>query len=108
MDITEEQYAEAFRQEQEHYKEIDDHNKAVIERICAEDSTIDELLRDVEVTGKMKIVDEPTGDDQNEELGIFNKVFVDQYSVGDSGDSFAGTIYAEFNEDKWLSIPYRC
>lgn len=60
------------------------------------------------VNGELEIVSEPEGDDQDESTGIFKEVFVDQVSVGDSGDSFAGNIYGRFAQKKWLKIPYYC
>ena len=68
---------------------------------------LQELLDGCSQAGAIEIVDEPSGTKQNEDCGIFMDIYVDQCSVGDSGDSFAGEIYAKVNEI-WLKIPYNC
>ena len=47
------------------------------------------------------------GRDQDEDYGIFKNVIIDQHSVGDSGDSYAGAIYANVN-GKWIRVYYEC
>ena len=69
---------------------------------------IDMLLDGCRMTGLIEIVSEPTGENQDESQGIFSDVWVDQWSVGDSGDSYAGYIYGKFAENKWIKIPYDC
>lgn len=67
------------------------------------------LIDGCNVTRNVKIVDKPEGRcNKDESFGVFTEIWVDQFSVGDSGDSFAGSIFAKFGENKWLEIPYSC
>lgn len=90
-------------------KEIENHNNSILAGISgtARPDFIN-ICHDCNVTGKIQILDQPKGINQDEEYGIFTEIYVDQGSVGDSGDSFAGCIYAKFGENKWLKIPYEC
>jgi len=65
------------------------------------------LLDSCGLSGEVEIVDAPTGSKTNESYGIFKDVHIDQWSVGDSGDSYAGFIYAKV-KDKWIKVPYEC
>lgn len=56
----------------------------------------------------LSIVDKPYGENQNEKCGIFKEIWVEQWSTGMEGDSYEGYIYAKFDADKWLKIPYYC
>ena len=67
----------------------------------------EDLLDGCRLNGEVEVAEKPNGDKQNEDCGIFKDIHVDQWSVGDSGDSFAGYIYAKVN-NKWLKIPYSC
>lgn len=67
-----------------------------------------DLMVDAEVAGLMEIVDKPEGRDNNEEIGVFEEVWVDLRTLGMPGDSFVGEIYAKFGENKWLKVPYKC
>ena len=57
---------------------------------------------------EIEIVDEPQGDDQCERFGIWHNTWVDQWSVGDSGDSFEGFIYGQLPDKRWLKVAYYC
>lgn len=106
--ITDAQYREAFDNLYEYEKKIFDHNEAVLKTLgktAAKDFA--DLIENCSVVGKIEFVDEPKGDAQDENNGIFKDVHVDQWTVGDSGDSYAGFIYAKVN-DKWISINYEC
>jgi len=72
------------------------------------DKDFKSLLGFAILTDKIEIVKKPEGEDQFESCGIFTKVYVDQYSIGVSGDSFSGYIYGKFAYKKWLKIPYEC
>jgi hypothetical protein len=72
------------------------------------DKDFKSLLDFAILTDKIEIVKKPEGEDQFESCGIFTKVYVDQYSIGMSGDSFSGYIYGKFAHKKWLKIPYEC
>ncbi len=67
-----------------------------------------EILNDCNPIGEYEIVNKPSGDDQKEKTGKFKQIFVDQWSVGDSGDSWEGYIYGRFSKGKWLKIHYSC
>jgi hypothetical protein len=68
----------------------------------------DDLVDGCSITSKLKITDKPSGKKQNEDCEYFKDIHVDQWSVGESGDSFEGFIYARFQFNKWLKIPYEC
>ncbi len=106
--ITDAQYKEAFDSLFEYEKEISDHNETILKTLgkTAQKDFAD-LIDSCSSVGKIEFVDEPKGDAQNESNGIFKDVHVDQWSVGDSGDSYAGFIYAKVNK-QWVSINYEC
>lgn len=106
--ITDAQYKEAFDNLYEYEKEITDHNEKILKtfgKTAFKD--FQDLIENCSVVGKIEFVEQPKGDKQNEDNGVFKNVYVDQYSVGDSGDSYAGSIYANVN-GKWVSINYEC
>lgn len=106
--ITDEQYKEAFDKMFEYEKEIAEYNAAFVKQFgeTAENDFAD-MVADCKVTSKIEFVDKPLGRNQDEDYGIFKNVFVDQRSVGDSGDSYAGAIYANVN-GKWIRVYYEC
>jgi hypothetical protein len=62
---------------------------------------IDYELEESEHYVNLRIIDEPDGKlDRKTETGY--KVYVNQSSVGDSGDSWAGTVCIELPSDKYL------
>lgn len=75
---------------------------------------IDNLMDSCSINGEVEIVKEEDIDEENaqdENFGIFNDIMVEQWSVGDSGDSFNGFIYARIDHKEkktWLKIPYNC
>lgn len=89
-------------------KEIVDHNEKMI-KCFGQDAEhyFEDLLWGCRIVEKIKFVDAPKGDDQDEEYGPFKEVHVDQWSIGDSGDSFEGYVYAKI-DDRWIQIPYSC
>jgi hypothetical protein len=64
------------------------------------------ILEDSDRIGEMSIVEKTTGDYQQEDYSHIAGVWVDQRSVGDSGDSFEGFLYVQLEADKYLRIPY--
>lgn len=56
-----------------------------------------------ENSSNFRIVDEPTGDLQEQDRV---KVWVDQYSVGESGDSFEGTVCMKLPDGKFVMWDY--
>lgn len=106
--ITDEQYKEAFDKMFEYEKEIADHNAEFVKQFGeTAEKDFAEMCEDCKVTSKIEFVEKPLGRDQDEDYGIFKNVFVDQHSVGDSGDSYAGAIYANVN-GKWIRVYYEC
>lgn len=89
-------------------KEVDNHNASLISRL-GKNARIHfkELMDYCNITGKIEVVNKPSGDNQKERYGPFKKVYVQQWSVGMEGDSFAGDIYAK-TDIGWLKIPYSC
>ena len=88
-------------------KEEHEHNM----KLLAENNIPDEDFKDLIdfcSIGRLEIVKEPTGDNQNEQYGVFKSVFVDQWTRGMEGDSFAGFIYGKLSKGKWLKVPYEC
>lgn len=89
-------------------KEIFEHNKKIIDGFDSHAmKEFSKLVEGCRIRGKIEFVDEPLGDQQDEDYIFFKDVHVDQSSFGDSGDSFMGTIYAKVG-DKWIAIPYDC
>ena len=70
------------------------------------DAYFSELLDDCIINGEIEIVTNPSGENQHSDCGIFTDVFVEQWSVGDSGDSYNGYIFGKYSTDKWIKIPY--
>jgi hypothetical protein len=109
--------ADAFR---EYYKdmaayhdECEKANRRVLKAIqSVKGSDFYEDLTDVfdwvHPSGKFELVDEPSGDIQNENYGKIRRVWVDQWSVGDSGDSFSGHVYVKLKLGMWLKMYFEC
>lgn len=58
---------------------------------------------------KCTIVNSTTGKWQEERYGReIRGYWVDQWSVGMEGDSFAGFIYVKLKENKFIKCPYSC
>lgn len=88
--------------------EIIDYNKKLIKSFGKKaPEYFEELLDFVDVVEKIEFVDKPKGDRQNESYGIFKNVYIEQWSRGIEGDSYAGNIYT-FVNNKWIKIPYSC
>jgi len=92
----------------EYQRELLEHNNKILSENNIPVADLVDLLDGSECTGKLSVIKKPTGTNNNKETGCFSMVFCDQYSVGNSGDSFAGFLYGRFSEDKWLKIPYEC
>lgn len=102
------EWDDAMKSLMEYDKEVCDHNNKLYRSVGATNREMSGLLFHCNVSGKMSIVDKPSGEDQSEDCGIFTQVFVNQQSVGTEGDSFEGDIYAKFDDNKWLKIPFEC
>jgi hypothetical protein len=106
--ITDEQYEEAFDKMFEYEKEIANYNSGFLMQL-GETAGIDfaAMVEDCRITRKIEFVENPLGTNQDEDYGIFKNVIIDQHSVGDSGDSYAGAIYANVS-GKWIRVYYEC
>jgi len=103
--VTKECYEDMAKYE----SEVSEHNKTLIKSIGKyANRHFKNLLDYCDVTGKIEVVDKPYGSNQNEKYGCFKEVWVHQWSVGWEGDSFEGYIYAKFDSDKWIKVPYSC
>lgn len=89
-------------------KQISDSVTKVLKEYSIKDNDFEDLMYGSKVNGIVEIVSEPRGDAQKESYGKLKNIHVDQWSVGDSGDSFAGFIYAQIKGKVWLKIPYEC
>lgn len=107
--ITDEQYNQAMQNLYDYHQEIEEHNRLILSEFgpTAFDD-FQQLIEGCNVVGKIEFVDAPMGYEQcNDPCGVFSEEHVDQHSVGDSGDSYAGFIYVKVS-DKWIRIPYEC
>jgi hypothetical protein len=91
-------------------EEIDQHSKdqEVLEAVKKQVSIeffgfIEDEITESEHTTNYRILDEPIGDlERAEDI----KVWVDQHSVGISGDSWAGAVCVELPDGKYLAWDY--
>ena len=86
------------------------HNEPILKAIKAEKgnewfSELEMLMEESEVCGAFKIVEEPNGEKQ-ESSELIGDEWVDQYSVGDSGDSWEGTITVKIGDKRYLEMPF--
>lgn len=65
-----------------------------------------ECFEENEVQGKLELIKTPKGEWQEEEYTSFNGIWVDQWSVGDSGDNWNGYICIKLKENLWLKTFY--
>lgn len=89
-------------------KQISDSVTQVLKEYSIKEKDFEDLMDGSKVNGIVEIVPEPKGDAQKERYGKLKNIHVKQWSVGDSGDSYAGFIYAQLKEEVWLKIPYEC
>ncbi len=62
----------------------------------------------VDIEGGWKLTKRKHGDYQKEDWVSFKGIWVDQWSVGDSGDSWNGHIFIKLRKDKYLELSYSC
>jgi hypothetical protein len=67
---------------------------------------IKKIMVDCALNNVCSIVEAPEGDNQNESYEVVTNVYVEQWSDGDSGDSFQGNIYCELPTKQWLKLPF--
>jgi hypothetical protein len=64
-------------------------------------------MEESEHYSNFRIVKEPIGDKQkNDNIGDSLNVWVEQHSVGDTGDSWAGVVTVQFSNGKYLAWNY--
>ena len=107
LGMTKDEEIEMAKAEKEVQKELDERYKKdqeVLDSIKQKVSPtfyklIEQEIEESEGGFNYKIVDKPIGDFQND----YNiKVWVDQHAVGDSGDSWEGTVSVELPDKKYL------
>ena len=110
------QMAEAYKSLDAYYEEISESVRDTIMIIAKEinvsfnylKADFYDLMEDCGITSKIEFVLKPKGEKQDEETQYFKDIHIQQWSIGDSGDSFEGYIYAKFSKDKWIKVPYEC
>lgn len=65
-------------------------------------------MEEDEILGKLEIVRKPIGKYQTESWGVIKGSWVDQYTQGEDGDSFYGTVCIQLKKDKYLLMPFSC
>lgn len=106
---TQKQFNEAMQALADYEKEIDDHNNEILKDFHPPD--LYNLFEGIKIDGKIQWVDKPKfkPEPHPEKYGMFTQEFVDQHSVGDSGDSYAGFLYIKVKGHKqYLKVPYSC
>ena len=109
LGVSKEEFDAAMDSVAAYEKEIADHNAKILSDNNIPWEDFESVVDDCAVTGKVEIVTTPEGNDNCEDPhGVFKRIFVRQWSIGCTGDSYAGYIFAELSENKWLKIPYEC
>jgi len=99
---------EAYAAQAAWEKEVSEYNNSLLAKIGGTaKKDFQRMISDVYLSGKIETVEHPEGKDNDEEFGVFKKVWVEQGTIGDSGDSFIGNIYANA-KGIWYKIPYTC
>lgn len=65
-----------------------------------------QCFEESEACRKLELVRKPTGQYQEEEYDSFKGIWVDQWSVGDSGDSWNGYVCIKLKKGLWLKTFY--
>ena len=65
-----------------------------------------ECLEESEAQGKLELVRKPRGQWQEEYHESFDGIWVDQWSIGDTGDSWNGYVCIELKKGLWLKTFY--
>lgn len=111
--VTVERYKEMMKELERDRREIEEFNLSLLRSINPTMAELDfkDMIEDCTVVGKIEFVNEPAGDPQfeDDDYFIFKNICVDQWSTNESGDAFAGYIYAQIiSNSKWIRIPYEC
>ena len=94
----------------EYHEGIERNNAPILKAIKEEKGDewfeeLENLMEESEVGGAFKIVSKPSGDKQSSGK-LIKWEWVDQCSVGDSGDSWEGTITVKISNGKYLVMPF--
>jgi hypothetical protein len=94
----------------EYHDEIERNNAPILKAVKEEKGDewfeeLENLMEESEVGGAFKIVAKPNGEKQSSG-DLIKWEWVDQYSVGDSGDSWEGTITVKISNGKYLEMPF--
>lgn len=106
---------QGWRQHFEYLEAVKKYNARILKAIkSVKGKTFYKYLKNIIEEGdridqQMEIVAEPIGDFQKEHYGrSIPCIWVDQRSVGDSGDSYAGTVCIRLKSNKYLKFYYSC
>jgi hypothetical protein len=104
-------WAEYAASEKIYYEEEKRWNGRVLKAICNQLgkqflADVVECFEESEAQGKLQLVRGTTGQWQEEERESFKGVWVDQWAVGVSGDSWEGYVYIELKKGLWLKTYY--
>jgi len=64
------------------------------------------FMEDSQVCDKFKIVRKPVGNYQYENHGKIKRAWIDQRSVGETGDCWVGTVTVKIKLGRWLEMPF--
>ena len=108
---TNEEWEDAMESLMKWESEIKSHNEEILKGIDYRSKDFMQLVEYCRITGKMQWVEKPTfkAEYDPDVYGVFKLEYVDQWSIGDSGDSFEGFMYVKVGvKKKYLKIPYDC
>lgn len=94
----------------EYHQEIERKNNPILEAIKEEKgqdwyNELCQLIEESQVSGLFEIMKIPYGEKQPSS-DLIEWEWVDQRSVGDSGDSFEGHIIVQIGENRYLKMPF--
>lgn len=105
-DEIDESYEEAFKA---YYQDIDNHNNIFIKSLGTDaEKDFKNLMEDCDVNGKIEFVDQPKGMDNEEDVGFYKKIHVEQWTSRMESDNYTGYLYALIPGNKWIKVPYTC
>ena len=95
---------------EEYHKRIEAHNTPILEWIIKEKgedwyAELAQLIEESRIHGEFEIVKKPFGNKQ-EASELIEWEWVDQRSLGDSGDSFEGFVTVKISDDRFLRMPF--
>jgi len=106
--MTQEDIDRVYQELAAYEKEIQEHNSKFLDNLGQQSiQDFEELMDCCNITEKIKFVEEPKGRRNNEDIGVYKDIHVDQWTTNMEGDSYSGFLYANIN-DKWIEVPYSC